>query len=252
MTESTLFDCTAYYPYDLKALVDYIGAERVEVESDAGGIVFHAMPEDIKRAKVEASARVDLSAWDSGAGSIGIGWNKSRWKTWPWAPWGIGSRVNALVPWRDVASNSMPFGTQLIFPAVSGYPELRGVLYVADAFGGSQPDDRLDLFFARPGEKFRREIRARVLKPWEGTEQHPIDPSPALGAQQCLNLLAYEGANGQPLKADGIPGPQTMHAFTTWAAEMSWPYGPPPRIRPEDPECYFKLRRWTKALSVVE
>jgi hypothetical protein len=107
-----LFDCTAYWPFELKALDDGSGVPMT-VERDAGMLV--AM-EDLTRAKIEASARLDLSAWDPAAGSIGLGWNKRRWKSWPWAPYGIGSRVNALVPWRDVASNSLPFGAQLVFP----------------------------------------------------------------------------------------------------------------------------------------
>jgi hypothetical protein len=202
-------------------------------------IVAMVNQEDLNRAKIEASARLNLAAWDPLAGSIGLGWNKRRWKSWPWAPYGIGSRVNALVPWRDVASNSLPFGTCLVFSSIKDFPEFRGRAYVADAFGRAQPDDRLDLFFGRSAEKFRRSVRCLVSKPWSG-----VDTAPALGTQQALNMLGYVGANGKSLSEDGITGFNTLHALGTWAAfSRHWfQWGFPPRIRPEDPEVYYLLR----------
>ena len=231
-----LFDCTAYWPFELKA--QEVGVP-LTVERDAGMLVCLVDQEDLNRAKIEASARLDLSEWDREAGSIGIGWNKKRWKSWPWAPYGIGSRVNALVPWRDVASNSLPFGAQLVFPKIDGFLEFRGVAYVADAFGSAQPSDRLDLFFQRPAGKFRRSMRCRVTGPWNG-----VDSNPTLGAQQALNKLRYEGANGDSLIEDGLFGANTAHALETWAAEHLYfaPQHIEARLRPNDPEIYFMLR----------
>ena len=229
------FDCTAYWPFELKA--QEIGVP-LTVERDAGMLVCLVDKEDLHRAKVEASARLDLSAWDRKAGSIGIGWNKKRWKSWPWAPYGIGSRVNALVPWRDVASNSLLFGTQLVFPEIDGFGEFRGIAYVADAFGGAQPEDRLDLFFAHAAAKFRRIIRCRVYEP-----RDVVDANPAQGAQEALNKMGFVGDNGKPLEEDGITGKETIHALTTWSAKARWRDGRPSRVRPEDPEVYFLIRK---------
>lgn len=236
------FDCTAYWPVPLEIEPDGVPL-TVELKTPGAGMMTVLVNSDaLAAAKTEASARLDLGALEPDAGALGLAYlGDNVWHSYAWAPFGLGSKKNALVPWKDVASNSLPFGAQLICVSPEDYPELRCRLYVADRFGGPQPDNRLDLFFGRPAGKFRRSLRMRVNLP-----STTFSAKPTLGAQQVLNQIGFFGKNGRTLKEDGLFGPQTRHALLTWRGLNLgyFPEGLPARFVPEDPEVYFWLRQF--------
>jgi hypothetical protein len=78
-----------------------------------------------------------------------------------------------------------------------------------------------------------------------------VDAKPTLGAQQALNKLRYEGANGDPLVEDDLFGANTAHALETWAAE-NLHFAPAfieARLRPNDPEIYFLIREAAEGIT---
>lgn len=235
--ETQKLRATNYYVQPLH--IDPNGA-NFTVEMVTGYLKTKVDREDLRKAKIEASARLDLTGLQTGCGSIGVGYDQSKgWFINPNAPYGIGSKDNPLVPGYTFASNFYPFGTMLVMPMSTIKHYLPRVLFCGDVFGGQQKDDRIDIFTEKPIQGWGIEtLTCRIVKPMRDFSSNPIK-----GAQECLNLLGITGENGQSLTVDGDFQTQTKYALNTFILTFkSVLEYIPTYIHPADPSLYFWLR----------
>lgn len=171
--------------------------------------------------------------------------SKNHWTVKPHAQYGIGNRLNPLVPGRDLANSQWQFGTRMVW----GVPRqwlttFRPEMYCADAFGDpTKPATRVDLFSGAEIDFGAEDIRAEVTTPWNG-----VSKSPTRGLQECCNILKIPGKNGNPLKEDNDFGHQSNFALQAFLGkhrrEFAW--GLPKHREPNDPEIYFVVRDVTR------
>ena len=254
---------TCYYPHPIKALTGKPGGkvykgwgERLRIKTEGDGeLVVRVDPKDHYLAAVEASATLDLTAIGAEKCKLGISYYSKAWHALPYAPHGVGTRLNPLQPGRDFAHGhrkGWPFGTRL--QVTEAPPELdgriRSTLYRGCAFGSKSKDDpdqrhRVDLFVAEPCDFFGW-IKGRITKPW--TDNGKLSHRPTKGGQQCLNRLGYQGANGRRLAEDDMIGRNTRHALAAFLRDHKarFPDGLPSTHTLADSELFFVLREVAK------
>lgn len=258
MPELTSLSATAYFPLDVFTIGPEEKGEAFTVSTDTGQLIAQVRPKNAYDARVEATAVLDLSALGPEAGKLTCAYWDRRWRSYAWAPGGLGHRGNALVPGRDFAHGgkgkaALPFATRIEFrgnipTALEGL--IRPVMYRGDVFGSSSSASdprRVDLYTIRPC-KYYDPISVQVTKPWRGNREHKIDSKPTRGFQQCSRILKLNGKNGRPLTIDGGFGDQTEHALKLFMGEYDglFHWGLPgyikDRPRCTDSELYFLAR----------
>lgn len=238
------FDATVYYRKTIYA------QETGEVlkYSAPGGYqvtqVDHAM---LHLAEIEASAM--LSYERVGLNAIyPLAYWGGRWRCLPEAPYGVGTKLNPLVPGRDFAQGHrrpIPFGSKLELSHVP--PELsdsvRRTMYRADTFGpnnNQEPaENRIDLFVDHEIH-FRGSVYGDIHYPWRDVSREPVR-----GAQECLSILGAALPRSRTRDGfDGLQGEETQTALDSWLAEQGarFAWGVPQHRSPSDPEIYYLLR----------
>jgi hypothetical protein len=255
------YDSTLYYPAKMVALTgpprqthftDRHGNKwpaKIKVKFEKGGSAsFIIDPKSHYLAGIEASARLDISALSPSAGTLGLCFSRiGNWNCRPWAPFGVGCRLNPLVPGRDIANNKLPFGSRMVWgPPVKLSGHARSIMYVGDVFGSDKPVERVDIF-VRPDDISwgKKRISADFTAPYSGFSRRPTK-----GAQQCLNALGFKGKNGKVLDEDDgwMWDGQTHFALNSWIGmnRKLFTFGVPGYVVPWDPEIYFLLRESAK------
>jgi hypothetical protein len=246
---------TAYYRKTIKALPvrpekdEYSGwGNKLNVTFQGGAKAwFWVDAYDHYLLGIEGSGLLDLSVVTGKPGlSIPLSISsKNQWKVYPFAQWGLGNRLNPLVPGRDLANSQWPFGTRMIWgPPEKWVGTFRYEMYCADVFGDPlKPADRVDLFAGEEINFGNPDIRGEVTTPWTGVSKSPIK-----GFQECANILKIPGANGKPLDTDNIWGDNTNFALGAFLGKYRehFKWGAPKYRMPNDPEIYFQVRKVTQ------
>lgn len=251
--KTTVLDSTVYYREYLAALRRPTSPRThkgwpnsCKVKFQGGGdLEVYVEARKHYHAAIEASAVLDLTALSPDAGRLGICLQPGHtWLCRPDAPYGVGNRSNPLVPGRDAAHSSWPFGTAFLWAPPDQVSHLfRPVMYVGDVFGSTQPSNRIDLFIGEPGHAWgKRKIRVKRFLPWSGVSRRPVR-----GAQEALNRLRFVGKNGKRLREDDSwkTDGETHYALNCFRGSRadSFTFGIPDPFVPWDPEVYHILRR---------
>ena len=251
---------TCYWPAELRAIPPSdSGAVELSIThcDDAGrelGRSRYYVHEQQKRlAEIEASALLDTSPVLNTypAGKLGLAFHGRRWHSYIHAPYGVGTRLNPIVPGRDFAhargSARWPFGTRLtmtdIPPMLDGH--IRRVMYLGCSFGRETSEERIDLFVAEP-VRFYGPVRCLVDRPYLGTRAQPISRKPVKGAQQALLMLGYDLGRWRD---DGIWGDASQGALDAWAMSHGMSPAWPGRIHPTDSEVAYVVRDAAREVS---
>lgn len=244
---------TCYWPHVMEAIEPYApGAVEIKINlcdekgTPVGLAKYYVRESDRHQAEIEASATLDLGGVLNMPAKLGLAYHGGRWYSYRHAPYGVGTRLNPLVPGRDFAhtpsGGRWPHGTRLsiaphhIPPMLVGH--IREEMYLGCSFGAKKKSHRVDLFTELP-IKFHGDIACQIDKPYMGTSETPIIRDPIQGAQQALLILGYDlGRWG----ADGIWGDASQESLDAWAvAEGVCPTWPG-RIHPTDSEVTYKVR----------
>lgn len=249
--------CTTYYTPEIMGWEDETHADlATKVYSGrygtARGVIrlgsrtIFVRPKDLYLAQIEGTARVRLPDGDTYILQYA---GHGRWYPVD-TPYGLGSRANALVPGRDVATFGWPWGTLIVFDPV--HPRLEGHIrprmFVVDVFGVRAPSHRMDLF-VEPGVAEKVEMFYEAWAPARCeriTEVRPV--------RVVQEILAQEGL--YQYHVDGVVGSRTIKAAWRWLREhLDLPHIQedldvyiqgryPERLLPRDPAYYWHIRRW--------
>lgn len=256
---------TVYYPHAMEAhkpgsLLSRSRwkLRRVKVLMDDGSTrKIYVTKDDYRAALIEGTADVDMGAVDDQNNRMVITYYTGRWHHHKWAPWGVGARMNPLVPGRTFAHGwrrGKQFGTRMELQAI---PQgLKGlvskVMYRGGAFGpyrgGEPPKNRVDLFIKRKVDFYGR-IKVVFVPPWRGVSHWPIQ-----GAQEALRKLGHRLPKStlRGGKMDGRWGPETERALAAWAksaADDGKLDRVPDYLRPWDEEIYWQIRDAARVAS---
>ena len=218
---------TAYFPvkvYPIKGKdISPMNGRKVKVELDDNiELSFYVTHKNYSRLITEATG--ELVYPNSVFDGLSISWYSGKFSSHKY-PHGVGTLGNPILPLRDFAHSSWPFGSKMI---VKNCQAPSRVWYRGDDFGQEQPDNRVDLYTPEKRDLYRpMKIEVEFPKEIRKTRSGVIKL-----VQAKLNEIL-----GCRLVIDGIEGPNTLGAVEDFNLITSKSY-----LSACDAELFFEIQ----------